>query len=280
MPSRKQIVDYLERRIRPVAIPGLTWVFILGQLVVYVLDQQGGRVLEVPGYGEVRLNDLRFVLVGELVLDGEWHRLFTWVFTGGQTRLLWFLLKLFFIFQIGQTLENVWGVAKYCLYLLIGFVVTVAYAMVFRYVPIDGSFFYLSLLIAFGTKLADVQIPLLGVFPIEARIFGLLGVLYAAIQMLRGPQEITLYVGASLANYVLFFGSDARMLVPGARSLSKPPGRKMTTSTRPVDACFICGVTADEPDVDIRYCSGCNSERCYCEKHLRDHDHWTSDDEE
>ena len=41
-----------------------------------------------------------------------------------------------------------------------------------------------------------------------------------------------------------------------------------------IHKCVVCGITEKEdPKMDFRYCSKCSGKKCYCENHIRNHEH-------
>jgi len=49
---------------------------------------------------------------------------------------------------------------------------------------------------------------------------------------------------------------------------------------KPRHQCRTCGRTEKtDPELSFRYCSKCAGSCCYCEEHLRDHEHVTADRE-
>ena len=98
-----------------------------------------------------------------------------------------------------------------------------------------------------------------------------------------------------LLNYLLFFGSDVKNILPDAlRYRQRKNYRTTGTSARPNanwagsyhsktgekpyrHKCTVCGRTdTDYPNLEFRYCSKCNGYYCYCIDHINNHVHITT----
>ena len=96
-----------------------------------------------------------------------------------------------------------------------------------------------------------------------------------------------------LLNYLLFFGSDVKNILPDALRYRQRKNYR-TTGTRPNanwagpyhsktgekpyrHKCTVCGRTdTDYPNLEFRYCSKCNGYYCYCIDHINNHVHITT----
>ena len=98
-----------------------------------------------------------------------------------------------------------------------------------------------------------------------------------------------------LLNYLLFFGSDVKNILPDAlRYRQRKNYRTTGTGSRPNanwagsyhsktgekpyrHKCTVCGRTdTDYPNLEFRYCSKCNGYYCYCIDHINNHVHITT----
>ncbi len=141
----EKLIARLERRFGRFAVPNLTWVIVAGMGAVYVL------AMLRPGFE--RLLDLDF----EQVKHGQVWRLFTYVFMPGGGSTIWFLLRLYFLWWVGTTLEAHWGSFRYNLYWLIGVVATTVAAILVGGFA-TNSFLATTLFLAFATLFPDESI--------------------------------------------------------------------------------------------------------------------------
>ena len=113
------VIDKLERRFGRFAIPNLTLLLIIGQMIAW------GAEFVNPG----ALDRIR--LIPALVLQGEVYRLVLFLFLPLTMSPLWFLLYLYVFHLMGTALENHWGTFRYNVYLFTGYVATVIVGFAF-----------------------------------------------------------------------------------------------------------------------------------------------------
>src|SRR5438094_4871092 len=112
-------LDKLERRLRFLAVPGLMRIVVAFNALVFLL---------------VRLNPgFRFVvdLDPGRIRHGEIWRLITYIFLPQTDSFLWVFLLLWFLWFIGEGLEQAWGAFRLTLYFIVGMIGTTAAACFF-----------------------------------------------------------------------------------------------------------------------------------------------------
>jgi len=184
-------VDWLEERYSHWAIPGLHRIILAVAAITWLLG------FSDPHFWE------RLVLVGALVKDGEWWRIFTFTVVLPYMNAIQTLLTLVFTCTLGDLLESEWGSFKHNLFFLISYLALVAVAFIDPTRLVHVLYLYTMIIVAIGTVAPNAPIYLL--FPpveIPAKIFtwvfgGLL--LYWAM---RGDY---LEVIASSFGYLTFF---------------------------------------------------------------------------
>ncbi|MCA9237943.1 MAG: hypothetical protein KDA44_20865 [Planctomycetales bacterium] len=272
----------LEARFGRYAIPNLTTVFVVGQAITYL----GALVPNGFDIGQIALNPAA-------VASGEWWRLLTFMFTPPAMRPI-FVLFYFILFHLfGTAVESHLGAFRYNLFLLTGYVASVAAAFVAAaaimpagfqggglFVPIAAPnyFLYGSLFLAFARLYPDFVLNLFYVLPIRIRWLALAAWGCAAYLAVTGGWMVALLIGASVANYLLFFGpGHLAQLKHGQRRRSFQA--KATKATKaPRHVCHVCGLNSEEsPRTLFRYCSQCTGQVCYCPDHIRDHEHVTKE---
>lgn len=257
-----RLLDRLERKFRPYAVPNLTLVIIMGQVLAYILNQSNPQVLE------------RMVLVPRLVMQGEVWRLGSFCFVPPITNLLFFFFAMMIFHMMGSALEKTWGTIRYNFFLISGYIATVSVAFVYPDQMATNMFIGTSVFLAFAWLYPNYVFYIMFVLPVKVRWLALLtwiGLIYALIV---GDMQTRLFVLAGVANFLLFFGPEIvqRMRSKGRRVQQK--AQASADAKKPKHECTVCGVTdKSDPTIEFRYCSKCEGALCYCENHLRDHAH-------
>lgn len=267
------LIARLESKLGRYAVPNLTLIIIAGQVLLYVTtqlsqNQRGAELLE-----RIRLHPSK-------VLDGEWWRLITFVFDPPLTNLLFAFFFWYLFYLMGTTLESAWGAFRYNLFLAIGYFASVAAVFALYMVhgplvmPASNGFLYGTIFLAFARLYPDFILQLFFIFPVKIKWLALIQWIFYALGFFVGPWESRAMIAASVFNYFLFFGRDIwRDMKQGHRRMQHQ-ARTLKTPQRLVHRCRVCGLTSDEaPQAQFRYCSKCDDGACYCELHLRNHEH-------
>jgi hypothetical protein len=199
------------------------------------------------------------------------------------------------MYLFGTTLENHWGVFRFNVFLLVGYLANVAAAFVAwgilkaspEIAPMAGAlggaaasnyFLYGSLFLAFARLYPDFILNILGILPIRIKWLALAAWVGYAYSLIAGTWMTRMLVLATVINYLLFFGRDhVRELRHGHRRRAFQTKAKKATAA-PKHACRVCGLNSDDsPKTLFRYCSKCAGQACYCPDHIRDHEHVTAE---
>lgn len=271
--------DKMEQKLGRFAIPNLTLYIV----VLYV----GGFILQVtnPGFYLLKLS-----LNMERIFAGEVWRLFTFVIFPPTTQVLWFLLELFIIYNLGNTLERMWGRFYYNLYIFLGLFSLVlasllAYLIAGRILLLTPGNLYMTLLLAFAMTLPDMQFLLYFIIPVKAKYLAIFYVALMVYQFVRGSWNTRIEILASFANALIFFlliRNPARRVQQTFRKrafdqrvrAAQQQAQKMRPFGRAHHVCAVCGRSSeDDPNLEFRYCSKCGGNREYCMEHLYTHVH-------
>jgi len=258
-----KLLDYLDKKIGRCAVPNLTIFLIAGQSFFYLMYLTG------------KLERGATYLTANLVMQGEWWRLFTLPFDPPRQSLIFTLFAWYFFYMLGSTLEEHWGAFRYNVYLLLGALLTVAVSFLVPGYPVSNSFLAGSVFLAFATLFPDYQILLFFVLPVRIKWLALITWLGYAYQLVFGDWATRLMVLAATANFLVFFARDiVTNLRYGRRQLVK----KASGLARRDDAlrhrCTSCGITdQSHPEMDFRYCPQCNGQHGYCKEHIFSHQH-------
>jgi len=261
-----KLLDYLDKKLGRYAIPNLTIYLIAGQSFFYLMYLTG------------KLERSATYFSADLLMQGEWWRLFTLPFDPPRQSLIFTLFAWYFFYMLGSTLEAHWGAFRYNAYLFLGCLITVAVSFLIPGYPVSNSFLAGSIFLAFATLFPDFQILLFFVLPVRIKWLALLTWLGYAYQMLFGDWPTRLMVLAAIANFLIFFARD---IVGTARYGRRQLVKKAAVLTRKESSplqhrCTTCGITAEtDPQMDFRYCPQCNGQHGYCRDHIFSHKHIT-----
>ena len=165
----------------------------------------------------------------------------------------------------------------------------------------DASALNLSLFLAVATIAPEAKVLLFFFIPIKMKYmawvylgFTVLNV-FSSLQLSSFLSFYWLLPIVPLLNYLLFFGSDVKNILPDAlRYRQRKNYRTTGTGARPNanwagsyhsktgekpyrHKCTVCGRTdTDYPNLEFRYCSKCNGYYCYCIDHINNHVHITT----
>jgi len=255
------LLDKLERKLRRYAISNVTLYLIIGQVLFFLFAISGRFVLE------------RVVLIPDRVLMGEWWRLITFLFIPPLTNPIFAFFAWYLFYLMGSALESHWGAFRYNLFLLIGYIVTVAVSFITPLYPATNLFIGGSVFLAFAFLFPDFQLYIFFIIPIKIKWLAFITWIGYAYELLVGSWSIRLLVLASITNYFLFFGKDIiwRMKTGSRRMTMQVQGYSATKE--PFHKCTICGITdLSHPQMEFRYCSECGG-LGYCKDHIMKHEH-------
>src|SRR5437899_2791063 len=188
-------LDRLERRFGFLGIPGLIRIVVGFNVLVFML---------------VRLNpDFRFVLDLDpgRIRHGEIWRLVTYIFLPQTDSFLWIILLLWFLWFIGEGLEQVWGAFRLSLYFFVGMIGTTAAAFSFG-ARFSNSILYASLFYAFARFYPDQVIYLFFILPVKIKWVAWVSAAFLIFGFVVGSNSYRMALVAALANYLIFFGPE------------------------------------------------------------------------
>ena len=256
--------ERLDRLVRPIVIPNLTMVIIIGQVLLFIASAAN------PGLTE------RAALVWDRVLEGEVWRLITFMIVPPTMNPIFLLFALYLFHLMGTALEQIWGIVRYNVFFYLGYVLTLLSAVLAHDQPIFGAFLQGSVFLAFATYNPRFELRLFLILPIQIRWLAYLQAIGYALAFVGGNMAIKMMVLASIGNYLIFFGPMVFDRVKNLRRRVEWNSRQFKPGDAPRHTCVICGANSNtHPDMDFRYCSKCDGERAYCEQHLRNHEHVT-----
>jgi len=176
-------LDKLERNFGRFSIPGITRFIIVGQVLVWFGLERG--VLD-PG---------ALILQPAAAVHGQWWRLLTFVLMpplqslNGLRDLIFTIFGWWLFYLLGSGLEAIWGSFRYNLFLLLGFLATVAAGFVFPLDIVPNTFLAGSVFLAFAYLNPDFELAIFLVIPVKIKWLALLAWIYYAVCFVlgRGP---------------------------------------------------------------------------------------------
>jgi membrane associated rhomboid family serine protease len=141
-----------------------------------------------------------------LVVQGEFWRLITFLFVPpSSAHPIFLLLFLWFLWSIGDALEEVWGSFHLNLYLLVGVLAVIGSAYLFPSAPVNPFYLHNSLFLAFATTLPDQKVFFFPIpIPLSVRWVAAIS---SGLLFLPALFEPILLPGilAGLAGYIAFY---------------------------------------------------------------------------
>lgn len=273
-----RIISWLEKRFGRYAIPNLMLYIIVGQVAV-VAFQIAQQVAAPPAGGGV---ENRLSLIPAKVIEGEVWRLVTFLIDepAPTLEIKGMLAALFLVFywmilqMMASALEQIWGVFRLNLFVLTGYLLTLAATFVFSPGMIASNFFlYTSLFLAFARYFPEVVFRIWLILPIKVRWIAYFYWAMLAFTIVTGGWAGLAVAGPVILNYWFFFWRDhLRGVKQTVRR--KRFEAKAGSASRLVHVCHTCGLTStDAPRTSFRYCSQCAGQVCYCPDHIRNHEH-------
>lgn len=254
-------IDSLERKFGRYAIPGLVRIIVALNAIVFIIY----KIEPAFVYS--------LVLVPQLVLQGQVWRLVTYLFipdVGGSPAYdtLFVILYLWFMWFIGQGLEDAMGTFKLNLFYLIGMIGTTVAALFFGG-DYSSAMLNSTLFFAFARFYPDLQIYVMLVLPVKVRwmawVLGAL-LLYGFV---KEGASYRIAVIVAFSNYLIFFGPEIWREAGHRTEVAQRRRRFVKAAPAEDEAlhrCKVCGRTEiTNPTLEFRVAADGND---YCVEHL------------
>lgn len=208
----------------------------------------------------------------------------------GGLGLFFNLLMMYLYYNLGTTLERVWGVFRFNAYFFVGILGHIVAAFIIYFVtghsyPLSTYYLNNSLMLAFAATFPQMQFYLWGVLPVKALWLAVFIGAEFVYDFLTGGIAARIAILLSLANFILFFLlSKSSSISP--KEIKRKQAFKASVKQAEVQKirhshhkCAVCGRTEkDHPELEFRYCSKCAGGMEYCMDHLYTHKHVTEED--
>jgi membrane associated rhomboid family serine protease len=249
-------LDKLERRFGFLGIPGLLRVVVGFTALVFVL------IALNPG--------IRFLLDldPERIRHGEVWRLVTYIFLPRTLSPLWLVLALWFLWFIGEGLEQAWGAFRVTLYFFVGMVGTTLAAFFFGS-NFSNTMLVSSLFFAYARFYPDQVIYILFILPAKIKWIAWVSAFFLLVGFFVGTNSYRAALVAAFANYFIFFGPELYHAARHRKEVSVRRKRFEGESRRATEAlhrCATCGATElTDPQLEFRVARDGEE---YCIPHL------------
>ncbi len=251
-------------------IPNLMKGIVIGSVIVYLLGYFGVRTVQLLG------------LFPEQVMNGEIWRVVSFVFLMPVGNLLFAAFVFYFYYLVGSALEQEWGSLVFTAYYGCNILLTVLISLLGGIPVTSAASINLSLFLAFGYLFPDYTILLFMFIPIKMKYLAWFYGVYTLYQAIVIPGIFgKLLVLTGLITFVLFFYSELYQKIQNHSSIQKNRRKFQTAKSASNNhlriirhQCEICKRTElDDPNLEFRYCSGCDGYHEYCLEHLGTHVH-------
>jgi len=263
------VIRFLERWFGRFAVPNVTLILICGQIVTWMATQQNPQLME------------KMLLIPAKVLDGEVFRVLSFALMPPCDSPIWAFFFWYLFYIMGTALEAYWGTFRYNVFLLIGYVATVAASFVNPDGVVTNWFIEGTVFLAFAYLNPNFILHLFFILPVRIKWLAMFTWIGFGAIFIYGTWSTRLGIAASVLNFFVFFGGDIWYRIAHGQRHMLGQAKRFAVN-RPPDyfhKCAVCGITdTSHPQTEFRYCSQCSGDLGYCPDHLRGHDHVTNDD--
>lgn len=255
----------LEHKLAGFAVPHLTLGIIGVQIMSFLAGVSNPDI--VAG----------MVLDTQLVRQGEWWRILTFMMVPPSMSPIWALIAWYVLYLTGGGLEGAVGTFRYNLYWLIGYLASVAIAFAVPGAAVSNGYLMTSVFLAFAVLYPDYEFLLFFILPVKVKWLGLLtGGLFAytvvsgiATGFWAGPAMVL----AATLNFMIFFGPELLRRIKRGHNQMKRQRDAIAEANEPFHRCLVCSKTdISHPETEFRYKREANGTVCYCLECLPDDD--------
>ena len=187
-------MKFLERKLGWLAIPNLAVILI---------------TLQALGFLFVMMDPiwiLRLSMDPTLVLAGEYWRLVTFLALPLSTNPIFVIFVLWFLYFVVSAIESEWGAFKTTFYVLISYLLMIAFSFTFQYPITQISGFESTLFLATAALFPEMEVQLFLFFPVKMKWLAWLTMALVLFNFIVGSWIERGYLLAIYSNYLVFFG--------------------------------------------------------------------------
>ncbi len=197
----------------------------------------------------------------------------TFLFITPSSSLLFVFFALYLFYLMGTALEGRWGEFRYTLFILLGYLITVAVSFLIPYGASSNIFLGGTVFLAFAYLYPDFKLYVFFILPVKIKWLALITWLGYGYQLMMGSWLTRLLVLASIGNFLIFFGSDILWRMKTGKRKMAEQAKQFTGKQEAFHRCEVCGKTdLSDPKMEFRYCPECGG-RGYCMEHIMNHAH-------
>lgn len=249
-------LDKLERRFGFIAIPGLIRAVVTLSALVFVLVSLN------KGFDSYLSLDLARIRAGEV-----W-RLVTYLFVPQTGQFLLVLLALWFLWIIGDGLEQAWGAFRLTLYFLVGMIGTTVAALLSNS-AFSNQMLFTSLFFAFAHFYPERVFYVFLILPLKVKWLAWIYAGFLLLGFVTQSNSYRLALIAALSNYLIFFGPGVIQQLRQRKEVAVRRQRfevQSRSETEPLHKCATCGATElTDPSLEFRVARDGEE---YCIAHL------------
>lgn len=237
------VLDKLERRFGFIAIPGLIRAVVTLSALVFVLVSLN------KGFDSYLLLDLARIRAGEV-----W-RLITYIFVPQTAHFLFVLLALWFLWIIGDGLEQAWGAFRLTLYFLVGMIGTTVAALLSNS-QFSNQMLFTSLFFAFAHFYPERVFYVFLILPLKVKWLAWIYAGFLLLGFVTQSNSYRLALIAALSNYLIFFGPGVIQQLRQRKEVAVRRQRfevQSRSEAEPLHKCATCGATElTDPSLEFR----------------------------
>ena len=261
-----RFLDKLDRFVARFAIRDLMKYIMMASFLVFIVDMASNGLLSQMLYFN-----------RELILQGQIWRVITFIFIPGSGSFL-VIISLFFYYYIGRILEMAWGTTRFNTYYFMGLFFTILVGFAIGYTT--TMYLNMTLFLAYASTFPDSLVNIYFILPVKVKYLGYIYGATVLFQFITSGWVVRIIILISLLNFFIFFGpgfmKDRRRKSKTQQMRRNIESAKLTTRVSTIHKCTVCGITEkDDPNMEFRFCSKCEGNYEYCEKHIRNHEHKT-----
>ena len=249
-------IDKLERRFGFLAIHGLIRAVVTLSGLVFVL------VLLNQGFDSYLALDIARIRAGEV-----W-RLVTYIFVPQTTHFLLVVFALWFLWIIGDRLEQAWGAFRLTLYFLVGMIGTTVAALLTNS-QFSNQMLFTTLFFAFAHLFPEEVFYVFLILPLKVKWMAWIYAGFLLLAFVTQSNSFRLALIAALSNYLIFFGPGVIQQLRQRKEVAVRRQRfevQSRSEAEPLHKCATCGATElTDPSLEFRVARDGEE---YCLAHL------------
>ena len=208
----------MEKRFGRYAVRDLSLKLIILYLIGYAIYYLNANVMQY------------LTLDPYAIVHGQVWRIVSWLLIPPHTSNLFFVaIMLFFYYSIGTSLERVWGVWQYNVFIFTGILLTVAAAFIwmgftyltgssgiltqigpanyFAYYSLAFSTYYINMgiFLAYALTFPDAVVLMFFIIPMKVKWLGLLDVAYLVFEFLQATSATRFAIAATFVNIAILY---------------------------------------------------------------------------